>query len=145
MSQYLRQELHGIFESVDKSSIPELFQWIQELGGYFKRFKGGALAPWIYKAESTPRLDLAARATQAFFEVGRPYCSRRSINSLIPTIDRQKSIFRRDLPNLWSYCIGRHPSLSGCPCCSILFFSKAGPYRRPLWVRHSLCPPISIC
>jgi protein phosphatase PTC6 len=69
VSQYLRQELHGIFESVVKSSIPELFAWIKELGGYFKRFKGGALSPWVHSTENTPVLDLEARATGAFFEV----------------------------------------------------------------------------
>ena len=93
MSQYLRQELHGIFESVEKSSIPELFQWIQELGGYFKRFKGGALAPWIHKAENTPQLDLAARATQAFFEVGQSCFCRRSVDSSTLPTDRQKPVF----------------------------------------------------
>lgn len=69
MSQYLRQELHGIFESVDKSQIPDLFAWIKEIGGYFKRFRGGALTPWINGTRETPELDLEARATQAFFEV----------------------------------------------------------------------------
>ncbi|KAJ7169766.1 phosphatase 2C-like domain-containing protein [Mycena filopes] len=70
VSQYLRQELHGLVESVDKAMIPELFAWIQELGGYFKRFKGGALAPWIHNSNSAP-FDLEARMTQAFFEVDR--------------------------------------------------------------------------
>jgi protein phosphatase PTC6 len=54
---------------VDKSSIPELFHWIKEIGGYFKRFNGGALAPWIHGVEDTPSLDLEARAAQTFFEV----------------------------------------------------------------------------
>ncbi|KAJ7103645.1 phosphatase 2C-like domain-containing protein [Mycena belliarum] len=70
VSQYLRQELHGLVESVTKSTIPELYAWIQELGGYFKRFKGGALTPWIKGAEEPP-FDLEARMTQAFFEVDR--------------------------------------------------------------------------
>ncbi|KAF8213163.1 phosphatase 2C-like domain-containing protein [Mycena galopus ATCC 62051] len=69
VSQYLRQELHGLVESVNKSHIPELYAWIQEIGGYFKRFKGGALTPWISNPESAPPLDLEARMTQAFFEV----------------------------------------------------------------------------
>jgi len=69
VSQYLRQELHGIFESVNKTQIPELFTWIKEIGGYFKRFRGGALTPWIYGMEGTSELDLEARATLAFFEV----------------------------------------------------------------------------
>lgn len=70
VSQYLRQELHGLLESVHKSHIPDLYLWIKELGGYFKRFKGGALAPWINGIEGTPELDLEARTTLAFFEVG---------------------------------------------------------------------------
>ncbi|PFH54778.1 hypothetical protein AMATHDRAFT_134564 [Amanita thiersii Skay4041] len=75
VSQYLRQELHGLFESLDKSSVPELFNWVKEIGGYFKRFKGGALSPWIHGPEGTPCLDLEARATQAFFEVDRSLSS----------------------------------------------------------------------
>ncbi|KAH7885887.1 phosphatase 2C-like domain-containing protein [Phlebopus sp. FC_14] len=71
VSQFLRQELHGLFECVDKDQIPELFLWIKDLGGYFKRFRGGALSPWIHKTQDTPPLDLEARATQAFFEVDR--------------------------------------------------------------------------
>ncbi|TFK36826.1 phosphatase 2C-like domain-containing protein [Crucibulum laeve] len=71
VSQYLRQELHGLFESVNKDSIPELFAWVKELGGYFKRFRGGALTPWIQRTSDTPKLDLEARATEAFFEVDR--------------------------------------------------------------------------
>ncbi len=72
VSQYLRQELHGLFESVDKSSIPELFHWIMELGGYFKRFKGGPLAPWV-KEGGSQEMDLEARATLAFFEVSNGF------------------------------------------------------------------------
>ncbi|KAK0208129.1 protein serine/threonine phosphatase 2C [Desarmillaria ectypa] len=71
VSQYLRQELHGLFESVKKSDIPELYAWIHELGGYFKRFKGGALQPWIHDPNNPHVYDLEARATQAFFEVDR--------------------------------------------------------------------------
>ncbi|KDQ63395.1 hypothetical protein JAAARDRAFT_29424 [Jaapia argillacea MUCL 33604] len=71
VSQFLRQELHGLFESVNKSEIPEMYQWIRELGGYFKRFKGGALAPWIHGVEGTDDMDIEARATLAFFEVDR--------------------------------------------------------------------------
>ncbi|KAF8973697.1 phosphatase 2C-like domain-containing protein [Flammula alnicola] len=70
VSQYLRQELHGLFESVDKSMIPELFAWIKEIGGYFKRFQGGAIAPWI-DGKNNEELTLEARATLAFFEVDK--------------------------------------------------------------------------
>jgi protein phosphatase PTC6 len=49
--------------------VPELYLWIKELGGYFRRFKGGVLAPWIHASENPPKFDLEARATAAFFEV----------------------------------------------------------------------------
>jgi protein phosphatase PTC6 len=74
VAQYLRQELHGLIESVDKALIPELFKWTQELGGYFKRFKGGALSPWL-KEPNPEEMDLEARATLAFFEVDRSLSS----------------------------------------------------------------------
>ncbi|TFK77211.1 protein serine/threonine phosphatase 2C [Pluteus cervinus] len=71
VSQFLRQELHGLLESVDKAAIPELFSWVKEIGGYFKRFQGGVLEPWINNAAEAGPLTLEARATQAFFEVDR--------------------------------------------------------------------------
>lgn len=50
--------------------IPELFAWIKELGGYFKRYKGGPLSPWIIEQNhSVPKFNLEARAAAAFFEV----------------------------------------------------------------------------
>ncbi|KAJ4484836.1 phosphatase 2C-like domain-containing protein [Lentinula edodes] len=72
VSGYLHQELHGLFESVHPSMIPELFAWIKELGGYFKRYKGGPLSPWVIEQNhSVPKFNLEARAAAAFFEVDR--------------------------------------------------------------------------
>ncbi|KAI9060606.1 protein serine/threonine phosphatase 2C [Trametes sanguinea] len=73
VSQFLRQEFHGLFENVNKHQIPELFAWTKELGGYFRRFNGGVLAPWIDPdaPEFQQELDLEARATLAFFEVDK--------------------------------------------------------------------------
>ncbi|CAL1695322.1 unnamed protein product [Somion occarium] len=73
VSQFLRQELHGLFESVDKSQVPEVYAWVKELDGYFRRFKGGALAPWVNpdKPEAKQEFDLEARATLAFFQVDK--------------------------------------------------------------------------
>ncbi|KAJ3734723.1 phosphatase 2C-like domain-containing protein [Lentinula guzmanii] len=69
---YLHQELHGLFESVRPSMIPELFAWIKELGGYFKRYKGGPLTPWITEQnQPVSKFNLEARAAAAFFEVDR--------------------------------------------------------------------------
>lgn len=36
VAQYLRQELHGIIESVNKGMVPELYAWVKEIGGYFR-------------------------------------------------------------------------------------------------------------
>ncbi|KAI0800963.1 protein serine/threonine phosphatase 2C [Fomes fomentarius] len=73
VSQFLRQELHGLFENVNKSQIPEVFAWAKELGGYFRRFKGGVLAPWVNPdaPDFQKDLDLETRATLAFFEVDK--------------------------------------------------------------------------
>ncbi|OSX67370.1 hypothetical protein POSPLADRAFT_1176162 [Postia placenta MAD-698-R-SB12] len=73
VSQFLRQELHGLLENVNKSQIPDVYVWATELGGYFKRFRGGVLAPWVRPnaPEAATKMDLEARATLAFFEVDR--------------------------------------------------------------------------
>lgn len=73
VSQFLRQELHGMFESADKSHVPEMLAWAKELDGYFKRFKGGVIAPWAQpdSKEAQKEMDLEARSTLTFFEV---YC-----------------------------------------------------------------------
>ncbi|CCL99561.1 uncharacterized protein FIBRA_01579 [Fibroporia radiculosa] len=78
VSQFLRQELHGLFENVDKSHVPDLYVWATELGGYFKRFQGGALAPWVRPGASDTKMDLEARATLAFFEVDRTLCIEKA-------------------------------------------------------------------
>ena len=70
VSEHLHRELHGLFESVDKSQIPEVYDWIKSLGGYFKRYKGGALAKWTHEGPSSASpLDFEARATLAFLQV----------------------------------------------------------------------------
>lgn len=60
-----------MFESADKSHVPDLFAWAKELDGYFKRYKGGVLAPWVHpeSKDAQAEMDLEARATLAFFEV----------------------------------------------------------------------------
>ena len=69
VSLFLHQNLHGLFESVHKSQIPEMYEWTKELGGYFKRYRGGVLQPWLRKNATNLDMDLEARATLAFLEV----------------------------------------------------------------------------
>jgi hypothetical protein len=83
VSQYLRQELHGLLESASTEHIPELYAWVKELGGYFKRFNGNMLRPWVNPDVSQEIMDLHARACVSFFQVIGPgpfsqRCRRRS-------------------------------------------------------------------
>lgn len=84
VSLFLHQNLHGIFESVDKSQIPELYAWMKELGGYYKRHRGGVLQPWLTRPPSEQKLDLEARATLAFLEVciAKSYFMKNNNNNL---------------------------------------------------------------
>lgn len=57
--------------------IPETYEWVKEIGGYFRRWKGGVLAPWALNPGHLEELDLEARATLAFFEVRAPIIFHR--------------------------------------------------------------------
>ncbi|KAF9787224.1 phosphatase 2C-like domain-containing protein [Thelephora terrestris] len=71
-SQFSRQEFHALFENAHPSHIPDLYEWIKELGGYFsKRLRPQPLLPWLQDPNSKAVFDLEARATTAFFEVDR--------------------------------------------------------------------------
>jgi hypothetical protein len=85
VSQYLRQELHGLLESVDKSHIPEMYEYVKEYGGYFKRFTGGLLSPWINPFRDGGEMDLHARATLSFVEV-------RTLLRTIVLVERSQTI-----------------------------------------------------
>ncbi|KAL5534436.1 hypothetical protein ACEPAG_898 [Sanghuangporus baumii] len=71
VSLFLHQNLHGIFESVDVSQVPDVFEWTKEHGGYFRRYRGGVLQPWLKHPPSMQKMDLEARATLAFLEADR--------------------------------------------------------------------------
>lgn len=94
VSQYLRQELHGLLESADKSHIPEMYGYIKEIGGYFKRFKGGLLSPWINPSSGgVEEMDLHARVTLGFFEVSVLQHTANflsEVSEIITTAGRQK-------------------------------------------------------
>ncbi|KAH7912603.1 phosphatase 2C-like domain-containing protein [Hygrophoropsis aurantiaca] len=136
VSQYLRQELHGLFESVHKSQIPDLFLWIKDQGGYFKRFRGGALAPWIHKTEGTPPLDLEARATQAFFEVDRLLsienaarkCGATASVALLQSLDSQT------MPFYSSNCLAL--TIAHCGDARVLLYSTNEGIAFPMTENH---------
>ena len=71
-SQFCRQEFHAMFENAHPSHIPELYEWIKEIGGYFnRRLRPRPLLPWLEDPNSKTVFDLEARATTAFFDVSR--------------------------------------------------------------------------
>lgn len=55
--------------------VPNIHEHLQkrlhQLGGYFKRFKGGALERWAEHNGDVPTFGLEARATLAFLQVGQ--------------------------------------------------------------------------
>lgn len=87
VSQFLQRELHGLFEKVQPDMVPDIVSWMKSQGkhdlrvaivylgitgcpgGYFKRYKGGALARWAESNPGSPTFGLEARATLAFLEV----------------------------------------------------------------------------
>jgi len=73
VAKFLQEELHILFEEVNKDIIPEVFAWVKSFGGYFKRFRGGALTDWIENPKTNNQFDLDARSTLAFLEVSTRY------------------------------------------------------------------------
>ncbi|QRW18818.1 protein phosphatase 2C [Rhizoctonia solani] len=89
VSQFLQQELHGLFESVQPELAPDAISWMKSQGGivmwilyllngdsplvrgYFKRFKGGALERWAERGAKSPTFGLEARCTLAFLEADK--------------------------------------------------------------------------
>ncbi|ELU41608.1 protein phosphatase 2c isoform [Rhizoctonia solani AG-1 IA] len=71
VSQFLQQELHGLFESVQPELAPDVISWMKSQGGYFKRFKGGALERWAERGAKSPTFGLEARCTLAFLEADK--------------------------------------------------------------------------
>lgn len=52
VSQYLSKRLHALVEQVDSTSISPIVEWTKEKhGGYFKRWRGGALQRWTQWAD----------------------------------------------------------------------------------------------
>ncbi|OXC69988.1 hypothetical protein AYX13_01332 [Cryptococcus neoformans] len=52
VSQYLAKRLHVLVEQVDSTSISPIVEWTREKhGGYFKRWRGGALQRWTQWAD----------------------------------------------------------------------------------------------
>lgn len=75
VSHFLRDNLAGIVESVTPDDIPAAVEATEELGGYFRRWRGGALARWTKWASGEPaekgkdRLNLDERLTLAYLKV----------------------------------------------------------------------------
>lgn len=75
VSTFLRDKLADIVESVTPADVPAVVDATEELGGYFRRWRGGALQRWSKWAEGSPaeagkdRLNLDERLTLAFLKV----------------------------------------------------------------------------
>jgi len=102
VSEYLHTSLHDLFEHIDVAEIPDLVAYLKTYGGYFRRFRGGALQPWaVPGAVTEEHLDLEAHATYAFLQADREIsklpdsenCGATSSVALIQTLDEPSSLF----------------------------------------------------
>lgn len=75
VSAFLRDQLADIVESVTPADVPAAVEATEELGGYFRRWRGGALQRWTKWASGSPaeagkdRFTLEERLTLAFLKV----------------------------------------------------------------------------
>ena len=77
VSNYLRDHLHELLESVDPAQAEELVRWTKEThGGYFRRWRGGVLNRFAHSesmGDPTPdvrqEISLEERMTMAFLQV----------------------------------------------------------------------------
>ncbi|KAG8948598.1 hypothetical protein FRC04_009500 [Tulasnella sp. 424] len=113
VSGFLQKELHALFEQVDPSEVPELVSGLQGVGGYFRRFKGGALVDWIKPADPPRTLDLEARATLAFLAADKrvsalresEQCGATASVALLQSLDPQAPFFAtQDLALTVAHC-----------------------------------------
>lgn len=72
--------------------IPEMYEWVREIGGYFRRWRGGALSPWVHDPNYQEEMDLEARATLAFFEVRRCILECEFLLKVSLQVDRHLTI-----------------------------------------------------
>lgn len=75
VSSYLRDHLHVLIESATPNDIGEVISYTMSHGGYFKRFRGGALARWTKHGQEPPAegsgMTLDERLTLAFLKVAQ--------------------------------------------------------------------------
>ncbi|WVO24962.1 uncharacterized protein IAS62_006344 [Cryptococcus decagattii] len=76
VSQYLSKNLHALIEQVDPTSIRPIVEWTKDKhGGYFKRWRGGALQRWTQWADGQvgegEEVREEERLTLAFLEADR--------------------------------------------------------------------------
>lgn len=81
VSTYLKENLHKLTEEATRSQIPDIIAFTQTHGGYFKRWRGGALQRWTKHSLSEPATDrsvltMEERLTLAFLSVS-PICAER--------------------------------------------------------------------
>ncbi|BEI86228.1 hypothetical protein CcaverHIS002_0605150 [Cutaneotrichosporon cavernicola] len=105
VSQFLRDNLAAIVESVTPDDIPAAVEATEALGGYFRRWRGGVLNRWTKWAASgapaekgTDRLNLDERLTLAYLKAdhqiqtdmkdGARHCGSTASVVLIQSLDK---------------------------------------------------------
>jgi protein phosphatase PTC6 len=82
VSHYLRDNLHTLIESSQKSQIPEVVKSYREIGGYLRRFKGGQLERLINDkgtdTKEEEKMGLDDSMSLAFLQVSSHFPSHRT-------------------------------------------------------------------
>ena len=96
-----------------------MYQYIKEFGGYFKRFNGGLLSPWVKPnapSTGTGEMDLHARATLTFFEVRAFQSADIFLSNMcytVTSVGRQKPRRRGRRKGVRIHRLHRYPSIFG--------------------------------
>jgi hypothetical protein len=116
VSHFLQENMHRIFESVDTRAVPHVVDVIKGYGGYFRRFRGGALEPWAQTGwdldeHTEMNLTLEAYATLAFLQVNN-YLLQICLCLITPHLGRYRSWAAARVQRLWGDLICRNYSLA---------------------------------
>ena len=109
-----------------------MYQYVKEFGGYFKRFNGGLLSPWVKPSPPSTgarEMDLHARATLTFFEVRAiqsPDIFLSNVRQTVTSIGRQKPRGRSCRKGVRIHRLRCYPSIFGSSFSPLLLIAEGG-------------------
>ncbi|XAO27625.1 hypothetical protein I312_106483 [Cryptococcus bacillisporus CA1280] len=139
VSQYLSKSLHALIEQVDPTSIRPIVEWTKEKhGGYFKRWRGGALQRWTQWADGE-----VGEGDGAGKEVGWGGAKGRGEGKMLMTLEERLTLafLQADREILTSI---EHSDRCGSTASVALLHSLDSP-SQPYWAAKKLALTIAHC